>query len=155
MGRLASEHIYTGFVNERQCVMKMDSGSLNLRLSHFVPFLDASMHLDVSDSIGHVVVQSALSVRGQKACRSKHVHVTFHDGLSACHDVCVPTYRFMELGGQFGTCLSDSVLHSGHAKTFHVSGLGHALKVIVMICHICRWWFGHVHVGSGVQKCKT
>eukprot|EP00971_Amphidinium_carterae_P233066 4625915-Amphidinium_carterae.1 len=63
------------------------------------------MHLDVSDCSGHVAVQSALSVRGRKVCQSKdskHVHVTFHDGLSACHDVCVPSYRFMELGGQVG-----------------------------------------------------
>eukprot|EP00971_Amphidinium_carterae_P014166 279399-Amphidinium_carterae.1 len=100
MGRLASEHIYTGFVNERQCVMRLDSGSLKLRLSHFVPFLDANMHLDVSNCGGHVAVQSALNVRGRKVCQSKHVHVTFHDGLSACHDVFVPSYRFMELGGQ-------------------------------------------------------
>eukprot|EP00971_Amphidinium_carterae_P185355 3680419-Amphidinium_carterae.1 len=100
MGRLASEHIYTGFVNERQCVMRLDSGSSKLRLSHFVPFLDANMQLDVSDTSGHVAAQSALNVRGQKACRSKHVHVTFHDGLSACRDKCVPSYRFMELGGQ-------------------------------------------------------
>eukprot|EP00971_Amphidinium_carterae_P020427 402557-Amphidinium_carterae.1 len=79
MGRLASEHIYTGFVNDRQCVMRWDSGSLKLRLSHFVPFLDANMQLDVPDSSGHVAVQSVLSVRGQKACRSKHVHVAFQD----------------------------------------------------------------------------
>eukprot|EP00971_Amphidinium_carterae_P215308 4273070-Amphidinium_carterae.1 len=86
MGRLASEHIYTGFVNERQCIMRLDSGSLKLRLSHFVPFLDANMQLDVSDSSGHVAVQSALSAQDQKVRQSKHVHVTFHDGLSACHD---------------------------------------------------------------------
>eukprot|EP00971_Amphidinium_carterae_P349814 6491240-Amphidinium_carterae.2 len=158
MGRLASERIYTGFANERQCVLKMDSGSLKLRLCHFVPFLDASMHLDVSDSSGHVPVQSALSVWAQKACQSKHVHVSFHDGLSACHDVCVPTYRFMELGGQSGTCLSDSVLHAGHAKTSHVSGLGHALKVVShdlshmpLVVWTCTRRFG----GSRLQKLQN
>eukprot|EP00971_Amphidinium_carterae_P256199 5086822-Amphidinium_carterae.1 len=130
MGRLASEHIYTGFVNDRQCVMRLDSGSLKLRLSHFVPFLDACMRIDESVPCERVTASSALSVHGQKECRSKHVHVTFHDGLSACRDVCVPSYRFMELGGQVGTCLSDSVLHAGHAKTSHVNGLEHAVQVI-------------------------
>eukprot|EP00971_Amphidinium_carterae_P102104 2020982-Amphidinium_carterae.1 len=66
--------------------MRLDSGSLKLRLSHFVPFLDANMQLDVSDSSGHVAVQSVLSVRDQKISQSKHIHVTFHDGLSACRD---------------------------------------------------------------------
>eukprot|EP00971_Amphidinium_carterae_P060420 1195730-Amphidinium_carterae.1 len=86
MGRLASEHIYTGFVNERQCVMRLDSGSLKLRLSHFVPFLDACVRIDESPSSECVVAQSALSAHGQKVRQYKHVHATFHDGLSACHD---------------------------------------------------------------------
>eukprot|EP00971_Amphidinium_carterae_P308713 6134530-Amphidinium_carterae.1 len=66
--------------------MRLASGRLKLRLSHFVPFLDACMRIDESVSCERVAASNALSVHGQKVRQSKHVHVKFHDGLSACRD---------------------------------------------------------------------